>query len=285
MVRITSPTYGETFKTGETIELSAEATSPDSRIVSVEFFNGTQSLGKSTATPFSCKWTPENAGEYYLTAKATDSENKTATSAAVLITVESDTQGTGSDGCEHISKEAQQGSFDEGFRLVFQTAGTDVKITAELYDEKNSVFAYVWNHTDGFMEYDMTKTGEKQFTYTMHGCSIGSTLKLAVKFAFEGGMAVTKIFDYEVGQTCTSYIGELPEEEVSIYPNPAESELHLSLPLGISHVWIWSGDGTLVFEQDVDTQATIDASAWSKGIYFIRIENPRGFYVDKLIKK
>ena len=285
MVRITSPAYGETFKTGETIELSAEATSPDSRIVSVEFFNGTQSLGKSTATPFSCKWTPENAGEYYLTAKATDSENKTATSAAVLITVESDTQGTGSDGCEHISKEAQQGSFDEGFRLVFQTAGTDVKITAELYDEKNSVFAYVWNHTDGFMEYDMTKTGEKQFTYTMHGCGIGSTLKLAVKFAFEGGMAVTKIFDYEVGQTCTSYIGELPEEEVSIYPNPVESELHLSLPLGISHVWIWSGDGTLVLEQDVDTQATIDASAWSKGIYFIRIENPRGFYVDKLIKK
>ena len=131
----------------------------------------------------------------------------------------------------------------------------------------------------------MTKTGEKQFTYTMHGCGIGSTLKLAVKFAFEGGMAVTKTFDYKVGQACTSSVGELSGDEVSIYPNPVESSLHLSLPQGGSHVWIWSGDGTLVFEQDVDTQATIDASAWSNGIYFIRIENPRGFYVDKLIKK
>ena len=283
-VKVTSPAEGDKFETGETITLTAEASAVKGTIVSVEFYNGAESLGKATSAPYTVIWTPEYSGDFPITAKATDSEGLSSTSEAVNISVEY--PGGASGTCEYFSDEAQQGTFDEGYRLTLSTEnGSTVNITAELLDQKNAVVAYVWNHTDGFAEYQMEQTGERAFSYTMRGCTPGSTLRLAVKFAFEGGMAVTKIFDYEVGQTCTSYIGELPEEEVSIHPNPAESELHLSLPLGISHVWIWSGDGTLVLEQDVDTQATIDASAWSKGIYFIRIENPRGFYVDKLIKK
>lgn len=284
-VRITSPSYGETFRTGETIKLTAEASSASASIATVEFFNGTQSLGKATSAPYSCQWTPERAGTYSITATATDNEGKTATSAAVSINVEQDSADTGNEGCEIISTEAQQGSFEKGYRLVFHTIDSDVVITAELYDEKNGAVAYVWDHTDGFAEYDMTPTGEKQFTYTLHDCAVGSTLRLACKFAFENGMAVTKIFDYVVGNNCTAYVGELADGEVAVYPNPVESVLHVSLPQDDSHVWVWSEDGTLMFEAETAGQAAIDTSAWSSGVYFIRIENPRGYHIEKLIKK
>ncbi|MCH1437149.1 MAG: T9SS type A sorting domain-containing protein [Flavobacteriales bacterium] len=102
--------------------------------------------------------------------------------------------------CDDIYTEEQQGSFSEGYRLNFSTVGTDVIINFELLDDVNGVNAYLWGMNPNFSETSMTTTTDKIFTKTLTNQAIGSTITYACKFDWEsGGLAVTKYFDYTVG--------------------------------------------------------------------------------------
>ena len=48
----------------------------------------------------------------------------------------------------------------------------------------------------------MSSVGSRTFRAVLTNQSIGSTISYAVKFAFAGGLAVTKYFDYVVGDNC-----------------------------------------------------------------------------------
>ncbi len=86
-VSLTSPASAATFTAPATITLSATATDSDGTISKVEFFAGATLVGTDTTAPYSVSWTNVAAGNYSLTAIATDSGNATATSTAVPITV------------------------------------------------------------------------------------------------------------------------------------------------------------------------------------------------------
>ncbi len=83
-VAITTPANGASFANGATIGLTASASVGTSQ---VEYFNGTTSLGSSSAGPtFPVSWTSVPTGKYSVTAKAT-SGGFSANSAPVNITV------------------------------------------------------------------------------------------------------------------------------------------------------------------------------------------------------
>ncbi len=84
---LTAPTNGATFVAPAAITLAADASSASGTIAKVEFFNGETKLGEATTSPYSYTWSDVAAGAYTLTAKATDNEGVTTTSAAVNITV------------------------------------------------------------------------------------------------------------------------------------------------------------------------------------------------------
>ncbi len=86
-VSVTTPTNGSMFTAPATISVMAAATDPDGTVAKVEFFAGATSLGVSTATPYSVTWQNAAAGQYSLTAVATDSNGASTRSAAVGITV------------------------------------------------------------------------------------------------------------------------------------------------------------------------------------------------------
>jgi Big-like domain-containing protein/Calx-beta domain-containing protein len=95
-VRIVSPSNGETFTAPTTIMLIAQADDPDGyfTIQTVEFFANNASLGIRTnfATmnpigPFFLAWTNVPAGEYTLTARATDDRGAQTASSPVHIRV------------------------------------------------------------------------------------------------------------------------------------------------------------------------------------------------------
>ncbi|OON70225.1 hypothetical protein B0919_05680 [Hymenobacter sp. CRA2] len=86
-VSLTSPVAGATLAAPATVTLTAAATDADGNLSKVEFFQGTTLLGAATTAPYSFVWANVAAGAYSLTAKATDSEGLTATSAAVTVTV------------------------------------------------------------------------------------------------------------------------------------------------------------------------------------------------------
>jgi hypothetical protein len=88
-VSLTSPANGAQFTAPATINLAATAaaTTSGASITRVEFFQGATRLGEDTTAPYTFSWTGVGAGVYTLTARATDSLNGTATSAAVSVSV------------------------------------------------------------------------------------------------------------------------------------------------------------------------------------------------------
>jgi hypothetical protein len=111
--------------------------------------------------------------------------------------------------CDAVFKDAQQGAFDLGYKAKFETVGTDVFITFELLDQKDGTVAYLWKESP-FGETQMTNQSGRIFTYKLTGQTNGSLLSYACKFAFAGGLAVTKYFKYVVGDSCGDTVSNLP---------------------------------------------------------------------------
>lgn len=100
------------------------------------------------------------------------------------------------------------GTFTLGYNYAFTTTGTDVKVEFELLDEKIGLVAYAFTYNPNFAETSMTNVGGKKFSKTFTGQTLGAEFKVACKFAFAGGMAVTKTFTYTVGDACGGTISD-----------------------------------------------------------------------------
>lgn len=86
-VSITAPANGATFTSPAAISIQATAADRDGSVARVEFFNGTTLLGTSMIAPYTFGWTNVPPGTYAITARATDNQNATTTSAPISITV------------------------------------------------------------------------------------------------------------------------------------------------------------------------------------------------------
>ena len=93
-VTLTQPTDGATFNAPATVNLAATASDADGTVTKVEFFNGAVKLGQDTIAPYGFTWNGVTAGNYTLTARATDNLGATTTSAASTITVSGNTPPT-----------------------------------------------------------------------------------------------------------------------------------------------------------------------------------------------
>ncbi|MDO8413548.1 MAG: Ig-like domain-containing protein, partial [Gallionellaceae bacterium] len=85
-VSLTAPTTNTIYTAPAAITLSANATDSDG-ISKVEFYNGTTLLSTATVAPYSYSWSNVTAGDYVLSAQATDNLGATTTSSAVNVTV------------------------------------------------------------------------------------------------------------------------------------------------------------------------------------------------------
>jgi hypothetical protein len=85
VVNIINPADGEEFEAPEAIDIEASATD-DGTITKVEFFAGSEKLGEDLTAPYSFAWSADE-GMYSLTAKATDNDGNTTTSAPVNVNV------------------------------------------------------------------------------------------------------------------------------------------------------------------------------------------------------
>jgi hypothetical protein len=86
-VSLTSPSNGASFTSPAKISLAATAGDPDGSVTRVEFFNGATRLSEDTTAPYTGQWNVGAAGNYTLTARATDNTGATTTSSPVAITV------------------------------------------------------------------------------------------------------------------------------------------------------------------------------------------------------
>lgn len=196
-ISINSPSDGTSFAEGSSIDITTLATDLDGTIAKVEFFAGSTKIGEDTSDPFEFSWTNAAVGSYQLTAKATDNFGGSSTSQAVEVTVNQVVS------CVITDDEAQQGAFSVGYEATFETIGTNVTISIELLDtDKSGVVAYLWRESP-FQESQMNHVSGTTFSKTVGGLNVGETISYAVKFAFAGGLSVTKYMSYVVGDDCS----------------------------------------------------------------------------------
>lgn len=187
--------------------------------------------------------------------------------------------------CAGTSSDASQNSFSVGYKYSFQTTDTDVKITFELLDkDKVGVVAYLWKQTP-FSELQMSNVSGNIFTKTITGQTIGSTINYAVKFAYAGGLSVTKYFSYVVGSNCTLGTQVPLELTQFFYPNPVENKLNLQLLDDTNHIVLTNILGQKLVEDTVKSSHSLDLSTFKSGIYFLKVENSHGIQNLKILKK
>jgi len=272
--------------TGSSVELLLNA-ADNSGMVVYKVTYGTKATNVSTAAGAqkSVVITALNpATDYSFSITASDLAGNMAANNPVLLSATTAVD-TNTD-CAGSASSAAQGTFSVGYNYSFQTVGTDVNINFELLDAQSGVIAYLWNYTTGFAETAMTNVGGKKFTAKLTGKSAGTNVQIACKFAFAGGLSVTKTFTYVVGNACSGTGVENPSGDTQFFfPNPVQNILHLQLNSESNRVVLLDMMGRKVFDKTVYDSYNMDMSAFKTGIYFIRIENNHGILNGKVIKK
>ena len=84
---VTSPLSGSQFDAVANLTVTATATNTDAVVTKVEFYSGATLIGTDTTAPYACAWNNVAAGNYTLTAKATDSKGRSIISGEVTVQV------------------------------------------------------------------------------------------------------------------------------------------------------------------------------------------------------
>ncbi len=87
-ISLSAPTGGASHTEPATVSIKADEADSDGSVSKVEFYNGSTKLGESLSAPYEFNWTGVVAGNYTISAKATDNEGcSTAQSDPVSISV------------------------------------------------------------------------------------------------------------------------------------------------------------------------------------------------------
>ncbi|VBB48383.1 exported hypothetical protein [uncultured Paludibacter sp.] len=180
-------------------------------------------------------------------------------------------------------------SLSNGYTYNFTTSGSDVTITFELLDAKTGLVAYLWDKTSGFTETQMTNTTGQIFTTTLTGLTANSDITVAVKFAYAGGLSVTKDFVYTVGNTCgntSTSNNHVSNPKLSVYPNPVKDYLKIACDEEINQVSVKNLLGQTVKSFVLNSfEKTIDLKDISTGNYLIFIKMSNGQSISQKFVK
>jgi Secretion system C-terminal sorting domain len=269
--------------TGSSVELVLNATD-DSGNVSylVDYGSGTTSTYSPSGTQKSFIINNLNQNtNYTFNVSAKDATGNVAGNNPIVLTAKTTTilQCTGTE------TQSTQGSFSLGYKYTFETIGTDVKINFELLDtNKAGVVAYLWKQSP-FSESQMSNVTGNIFTKTITGQTIGSTISYACKFAYAGGLSVTKYISYVVGSSCSLGVETVSELNQFCYPNPVDDVMQLQLLDNHNKITLTDVLGRKLIDEDAKSSHKIDMSAFKSGMYFLKIDNSFGIQNLKIIKK
>ncbi|CAN1561429.1 Secretion system C-terminal sorting domain [Flavobacteriaceae bacterium] len=271
--------------TGSTVELLLKGTDDSGNVnYSVSYETGTASATSATGVQKSLivsNLSPNT--DYTFSVSAKDATGNIALNNPIMISAKT-TVNTASE-CSGTATEASQGAFSLGYKYDFQSTGTDVKITFELLDtDKTGVVAYLWKQSP-FSELQMANVSGNTFTKTITGQVVGSTINYAVKFAYAGGLSVTKYFSYVVGNSCTLGVETSSELKQCFYPNPVENILYLQLFDDQNKIILTDIFGKKLVEELVPSTHNLDMNGFKPGFYFLKVKNSNGTQNIKIIKK
>ena len=236
---------------------------------------GTKANSLATATTTQATALPGSATVMVTSADA--SATKTYT---VNFTVDTNSA------CAGTSNVVTQGDpLATGYKYGFVTSGTDVTITFELLDTKDGLVAYLWKESP-FSETAMTNVSGQIFSKTITGQTPGGTISYGVKFAFAGGLNVTKYFSYVVGDACSLGVVDFKALNINMYPNPVSDVLNISAAEAIQKVTVYNLLGQEVLSQSVNANSvSVGTSSIQSGVYVLTAEIGGKTASSKFVKK
>ena len=268
------------------VELLLEATDDSGTIVyDISYDNGSETVTGSSGNETSISITAL-APETNYTFEVTALDLAGNINSESPITLNATTGVDASTSCSGSASEAQQGSFDVGYNYDFQTSGNAITFTFELLDDKDGVVAYLWEESP-FTETPMDNVTGKTFSKTLSGFTPGELVSFGCKFAFAGGLAVTKYFTYEVGDNCSLGVVDFElENEFKVHPNPSIDIWNITgTTIPIKQIIVYDLIGKEVFtSQPNELHTVINGQNFSSGIYFANLVTSQGRLVVKLIK-
>lgn len=286
----TTPPTGITASIGAVTQSSAEfllnGTDNSGSVIYTVSYNGTTSSTEAVSgTQKSFIVTGLMPGtSYNFTVTAKDASLNAATTGSIALTATT----LPSSDCAGVSNVASQGAFDTGYNYSFTTSGSNVTINFEMLDNKAGVVAYLWDYTSGFVETPMTNVGGKKFSITLSGKTTGSIIKVACKFAYAGGMNVTKQLSYTVGNNCGAMAVEtITTSDIRMYPNPAANFITISAGTEIQEIQLKNMLGQTVKVLKVNGLIQIvDISDIPTGNYLVVLKMENGQQsIRKFIKQ
>lgn len=191
--------------------------------------------------------------------------------------------------CSGISNEVQEGG-SYNYSYLFQSTDVGVVITSELLEPKDGTVAYVFDYTAGAPQFEtgMTLLEGRKFTQTLPYTTANEKITVAVKFAYAGGLTVTKRFEYTVGEDCgTTGIDTNKSSQLSFYPNPVKDFLNISAQSDIAEVSIYNTLGQLVKTvKSNNSNLSISISSLPVGQYIVIVQTVDGEEITgRIIKK
>ncbi|MEJ7683886.1 MAG: Ig-like domain-containing protein [Segetibacter sp.] len=154
-VSITSPVVNQSYSGPATIDMSAKATDKDGTISKVQFYNGGKLLHTEYHGLYTFTWNNVPAGNYVLTAKATDNDGLTTTSAPVNVSVVTKTKAN-KPPTVTITNPTNNSSFTSSATILLTANAKDAdgeisqvqfyKGSTLLKTEYNSPYTYSWKN-------------------------------------------------------------------------------------------------------------------------------------------
>jgi hypothetical protein len=231
-VSLTSPANNSSVDVPASITINANAADADGTISKVEFFNGSSLLGSDLSSPYSYVWNNLAAGNYTITAKATDNSNAVTTSASVTITVKTVNNNT----CSGVAQYTENAGYVAGSKV--QNAGSSYQ--CKPYPFTGWCNGASWAYAPGTGLYWSD-------AWTLIGtCSAtaASTLKTAVQSFSPSPNPVTDFINLNLSVsvmvTIYNSMGHVVVVETKVAPD--ETVSLSNLPAGIYNITINTGN-------------------------------------------
>ena len=274
-VKLTSPVDGGTYSTSKSVELSAN----DGTLKMLQFYNGNNLIGTELNAPYYRKWYNVPAGNYTITAKATDNNGGVTISAPVHIHVIVDQPPV-----VNITSPVNGASYTAPATFLLSATATDVNGTIKMVEfyngttllrtEKYSRYEWMWKDVAPGT-YTITAKATDNLGVTTTSAPVKVTITSPNNLMVSSRSSLTGKVDLNTSLS------------LALSPNPARDILNVSVnglqqnkPTILS---IISSSGVVI--KTIQTSGSnqtipLNVSLLASGVYTVKIVNG-----DKVINK
>ncbi len=300
VVSMTSPKVNATYSAPASIYMSAAASDAGGSVSKVEFYNGSTLLHAELKAPYEFTWQNVSAGNYTLTAKATDNSGNVTTSAGVPVSITS----SSSFPIVSMTSPKVNATYSAPASVYMSATATDANGSVSkvdfyngstlLHTEYNAPYQFTWQNVKAG-KYSLTAKAKDNSgnvsTSTAVNITVGSVV---ASRGLSGNNTLSSSITNENMLLSNELITNKDSAgltEVSLFPNPAVDKIRIDFNkvqdkqnLNLS---IQSMSGSIVKSSAVTLSGkviAVDISTLNSGMYILTIKGSNFIINKKFIK-